>query len=78
MIERQSVGPVRTMPDLGDPGRWVITRDDGQCRQIVHLDPQAPDASEQADWTSSDCLIHAIALAAGIVAIVIWAVFINH
>jgi hypothetical protein len=79
VIDRQSVGPVRAVPEPADRlPVWRITRADGRYRDIEHLDPLRTDAPEDARWSPPDCLIRGIAALAGILLIVLLAVFTNH
>jgi hypothetical protein len=78
MIRRQSVSPVRTVPEPEDrEDVWVITHD-GVSKEIRHLDPLRPDAPEAARLSPPDWLIRSIAAAVGLLAIVLWAVLRNH
>jgi hypothetical protein len=46
MIDRQSVGPVRAVPEPCDRENvWRITRDDGRSKEIHHLDPLRTDVA---------------------------------
>lgn len=79
MIDRQSVGPVRAVPEPADrEDVWRITRDDGRSMDIVHLDPLRSDAPEDERWSMPSWVVGAIAVSAGILAIAIWAVLSQH
>jgi hypothetical protein len=79
MIARQSVSPVRAVPEPADrQAVWRITRADGRYRDIEHLDPLRTDAPDDARWSHPDCLIRGIAALAGILLIVLWAVLSQH
>lgn len=77
MIDRQSVGPVRAVPEPSDREPvWLITHN-GRSKEIHHLDPLRPAAPEEP-WTLPGWLIHGIPALAGILLIVLWAVLTNH
>jgi hypothetical protein len=79
VIDRQSVGPVRAVPEPADRlPVWRITRGDGRSKEIHHLDPVRTDAPEEERWSPPDCLIRGIAALAGILLIILWAVLANH
>jgi hypothetical protein len=79
MIDRQSVGPVRTVPEPADSRRvWRITREDGRWRDIEHLDPLTTDATEETDWTPPPWLQRLVAVSIAIVVIAIAAVLNNY
>jgi hypothetical protein len=79
VIDRQSVGPVRAVPEPADrQSVWRITRGDGRSKEIHHLDPLRTDAPEDARWRPPDCLIRGLAVLAGILLIVLWAVLSQH
>lgn len=78
MIDRQSVGPVRAVPEPEDrEDVWVITHD-GISKEIRHLDPLRTDAPEDARRSMPSWIIGAIAVSAGILAIAIWVVLSQH
>jgi hypothetical protein len=79
VIDRQSVGPVRAVPEPADrQAVWRITRDDGRYRDIEHLDPLRPDAPEDERRSMPSWVVGAVAISAGILAIAIWAVLSQH
>lgn len=77
MIDRQSVGPVRAVPEPSDRENvWRITRD-GRSMDIVHLDP-LHDQPDNPTWHVPDWVIPLVAVSVGILAIAIWAVLSQH
>jgi hypothetical protein len=78
VIDRQSVGPVRAVPEPADRQPvWRITRGDGRYRDIEHLDP-LHDQPDNPTRHVPDWVIPLVAVSAGILAIVLWAVLRQH
>jgi hypothetical protein len=78
MIHRQSVGPVRTVPEPEDRAPvWLVTHEDGRSNEIHHLDPLKPDEADSPSWDMPSWVVGGIAVSVGILLIVIVAVL-NH
>lgn len=79
MIDRQSVGPVRAVPEPADrQAVWRITRDDGRSMDIVHLDPLSPDPHDSSTWSVPDWAVHLVALLSGVLLILAYAMMTRY